>query len=193
MLPDKIAYPTKKSKNIQYCKFCKPQFLSKWKTLNLNWLSNYLMQIMYHLHTKNTFLSKHNYIQAFPVELHENANENNNFRTFFEDMISSNSVSSLSILIKARSNNLPWLIVSHWGPEIWMDQFHFTENSFAACNTYSHHQHYLQSNSKNVRKAPGRDSFEWHDLKPAFCNLEFSRLIACHLHLCCTQLLNCRI
>jgi len=46
----------------------------------------------------------------------------------FEDMISSNSVSSLSILIKARSNNLPWLIVSQWGPEIWRDQFHFTEN-----------------------------------------------------------------
>jgi len=30
-----------------------------------------------------------------------------------------------------------------------------------------------------------------HDLKLAFCNQESSRIIACHLHLNCTQLLNC--
>jgi len=29
-----------------------------------------------------------------------------------------------------------------------------------------------------------------HDLKPAFCNLESSRIIASQLHLNCTQLLN---
>jgi len=45
--------------------------------------------------------------------------------------------SSLSTLIKARSHNLPWLIVSLWGPEVWKDQFQFTERSFAACNTYN--------------------------------------------------------
>jgi len=31
--------------------------------------------------------------------------------------------------------------------------------------------------------------FKLHDLKLAFCNLEFSRLITCHLHQNCTQLL----
>jgi len=57
----------------------------------------------------------------------------------------------LFILIKVKSHNLPWLIVGHWGPEVWNDQFQFTERSFPACNTFCHRQHYLQSNSKNVR------------------------------------------
>jgi len=71
------------------------------------------------------------------------------------------------------------------------DQFQFTERSFAACNAYKcHRQHYLQSNSKNVRTSVC-DNFKLHDLKPAFCNLESSRIIASHLHLNCTQLLNC--
>jgi len=54
------------------------------------------------------------------------------------------------------------LIVSHWlGPEVWKDQFQFTERSFTACNTYNWHcQHYLQSNSKNVRRSPGHDKFQ---------------------------------
>ena len=46
------------------------------------------------------------------------------------------AVSSLSILIKAISRNLPWLIVNQWGPEVWKDQFQFTERSFAACNKH---------------------------------------------------------
>jgi len=71
------------------------------------------------------------------------------------------------------------------------DQFQFTERSFAACNTYKcHRQHYLQSNSKNVRTSVC-DNFKLHDLKLAFCNLESSRIIASHLHLNYTQLLNC--
>jgi len=37
----------------------------------------------------------------------------------------------------------------------------------------------------------GRDNFKLHDLKLALCNLASSRIIACHLHLNCTQLLNC--
>jgi len=73
---------------------------------------------------------------------------------------------ALSILIKARSHNLSWLIVSHWGPEVWNDQFQFTERSFAAWNTYCHGQHYLQNNSKNVRRTSGRDNFKLHDFKP---------------------------
>jgi len=71
------------------------------------------------------------------------------------------------------------------------DRFQFIERSFAAGNTYSHRQHYLQSKSKNVRWTSGRDNCKWHDLKLAFCHRESSRLIACHLHLKCTQLLNC--
>jgi len=71
------------------------------------------------------------------------------------------------------------------------DQIQFTERSFAACNTYKcHRQHYLQSNSKNVSTSV-RDNFKFHDLKPAFYNPESSRMIASHLHLNCTQLLNC--
>jgi len=70
------------------------------------------------------------------------------------------------------------------------DQFQFTETSFAACNAYCHCQHYLQSSSKNVRSSE-RDHFKVHDLKLAFCNLQSSRIVVCHLHLCCTQLLSC--
>jgi len=66
----------------------------------------------------------------------------------------------------------------------------FTEKSFAACNTYCHGQCYLQSNSTNVRPSE-HDNFKLHDLKPAFCNLESSRIIACRLHLNCAQLLDC--
>ena len=82
-----------------------------------------------------------------------------------------------TVLIKARSHNLSCLIACQWGPEIWKEQFQFTEWSFAACNTYNcHRQHYLQSNSKNVRGTSGRDNFKLHDLQPAFCNLEYSRI-----------------
>jgi len=42
----------------------------------------------------------------------------------------------------------------------------------------------------NVRRCSGRDNFNLHDLILAFCNLESLRMIACHLHLNCTQLLN---
>jgi len=45
------------------------------------------------------------------------------------------SLSSLSVLIEARSHNLLWLTVSHWGPEVWKYQFQFTKRSFAACRT----------------------------------------------------------
>jgi len=71
------------------------------------------------------------------------------------------------------------------------DQFQFTERSFAACSIHNcHRQHYLQSNSKNVRTSV-RDNFKLHNFKPEFCNLESSRIIAGHLHPNCTQLLNC--
>jgi len=59
---------------------------------------------------------------------------------------------SIGRLIKARSHNLPWLILSNWGSEIWKHQFQFTEWSLAACNTgYCHRQHFVHSNSKNFR------------------------------------------
>jgi len=75
--------------------------------------------------------------------------------------------------------------------EVRKNQFQFTERSFAVCNTYNcHRQHYLQSNSTNFRTS-GLDKFKLHSLKLAFCNLDSSRLIACHRHLNCTQLLNC--
>ena len=80
------------------------------------------------------------------------------------------------------------LVIEAWRLK---DQFQFTERSFAVCTTYWHRQHYLQSKSKNVRRTSGRDNFNLHDLKLAFCKLESSRLIACRLHLNCTQLLNC--
>ena len=58
-------------------------------------------------------------------------------------------------------------------------QFQFTERSFAARNTYNcHRDHYLQNNLKNVRMSSGRDNFKLHDLKPAFCDLESSRIIS---------------
>ena len=41
----------------------------------------------------------------------------------------------------------------------------------------------------NVRRSSGRGNFKLHDLILTFCNLE-SYIIACHLHLNCTQLLN---
>jgi len=70
------------------------------------------------------------------------------------------------------------------------DHFQFTERSFAACNAYNcHRQHYLQSNSKNVRTSVC-DNFKLDELTTAFCNhLESSRIIASHLHTNCTQLL----
>ena len=43
-----------------------------------------------------------------------------------------------------------------------------------------HRQHYSQSNSKNVWRTSGRDYFKLHHLKPAFCNLDSSGIIACH-------------
>jgi len=49
---------------------------------------------------------------------------------------------------------------------------------------YCHRQHLFASNSKNVRTSR-RDNFKLHDLKLAFCNLQSSRIIACHLHLNC--------
>jgi len=53
------------------------------------------MQIMYLvMFQKNAIPSKHQYSQPFPVKVHK---------------------MSLSILIKARSHNLPWLIFRHWG------------------------------------------------------------------------------
>jgi len=88
----------------------------------------------------------------------------------------------LCILIKARSHNLPRLILSRWGSETWKHQLQFTERSLATCNSYCYRQHYLQSNSKNVRTS-GCDNFKLYDLILAFCNLEYSRIIACHLHL----------
>ena len=47
-------------------------------------------------------------------------------------------------------------------------------------NGNCHRQHYSQRNSKNVRTS-GRDHFKLHHLKPAFCNLDSSGIIACHL------------
>jgi len=41
----------------------------------------------------------------------------------------------------------------------------------------------------NVRRSSGRGNFKQHDVILTFCNLE-SCIIACHLHLSCTQLLN---
>jgi len=49
----------------------------------------------------------------------------------------------------------------------------------------------MQINSTNGRRTSGRDNFKLHDLKLAFCNQESSRIIAWHLPLNCTQLLNC--
>jgi len=40
----------------------------------------------------------------------------------------------------------------------------------------------------NVRRTSGRDTFKLHELKLAFCNLEYSRIFACHLLLNCAQL-----
>jgi len=95
----------------------------------------------------------------------------------------------LAILIKARSRYLPWFILSHWGREEWNDQFQWTERSFAACSAYCNQWHYLQSNSKNVRMTSGRNNFKLHDLKLAFCSLEYFCIIVCQLHLNCKQLL----
>jgi len=90
---------------------------------HLIWIVLYdhiLMQIMYQVCSKNIIPSKHYYNPLFPVKLHK---------------------MPLSILIKARSHDLPWLILSHWGSEVCKHQFQFTERSLAACNRYCHRQH----------------------------------------------------
>jgi len=52
------------------------------------------------------------------------------------------------------------------GGTVRKNQFQFTERSFAACNTYNCYcQHYLQSNSKNVRTSAAGDNFKLNDLK----------------------------
>jgi len=86
------------------------------------------------------------------------------------------AVSSLSILIKTISRNLPWLIVNQWGPELWKDQFQFTERSFATCNKYCITaiisiicKAFRRMSGR--RRTSGRDNFKLHHLKPAFCNL----------------------
>ena len=71
---------------------------------NLNCTINYLMQVIYHLCSKSTIPSKHQYIHPFPVKLHKNA----------------------PFLIKSRSHNLRWHTISHWGTEVWKDQSQFT-------------------------------------------------------------------
>ena len=86
----------------------------KWNKFNLNYKINYLMQVIYHLCSKNAILTKE--IYPVPVKLHKNCNKNNTFRALVEVksfIISSKwafAVYSLFILIKARSHNLPWLI-----------------------------------------------------------------------------------
>ena len=101
MIPQKL-YILEKNQTI-YCN-CKQQFLLKRNTFNLNRTINYFMQVMYHLCSKNTIPLKHQYTQPFPVKLHENA----------------------PFLIKARSHNLPWLTISHWGTDVWKDKSQFT-------------------------------------------------------------------
>jgi len=49
----------------------------------------------------------------------------------------------------------------------------------------------LQGRRYYVGRTSGRDNFKLNDVKLAFCNLESSRIIACHSHLNWTQLLNC--
>jgi len=148
---------------------------------------------------KNAILSKHKYIQAFPVKIRQKCQLKQHFRRLYwskvvYDFIKVSFrcfVTSYSHRRYSRSQNLPRIIVSHWGPEVWKDQFQFTERSLAACNRYCYRQHYLQSNSKNVRGTSGRDNFKLYDLKSAFCKLESSPKIACQLHLNCTKLLKC--
>ena len=41
----------------------------------------------------------------------------------------------------------------------------------------------LQCNSKNARRSSGGYNFNLHGLKVAFCSLQYSRIIACHLHM----------
>jgi len=90
---------------------------------------------MYHFCSKTATPLRHKHISSFPVKLQK-------ILIFVEansSMISSKwafAASSLSILIKAISHNLPWLSVNKWRPEVWKDQFQFTERSFAACSKY---------------------------------------------------------
>jgi len=83
------------------------------------------------------------------------------------------AVSSLSILIKAISHNLPWLIANQWGPQVWKDQFQFTERSFADCSKYCITA-IISIICKAIRTMSGRDNFKLHHLKPAFVIWLFS-------------------
>jgi len=145
--------------------------------------------------SKNPLPSKDEYLPPFPVKSHKIAfnttlsvplskqsrlwfhqRKLSLFRPFlFSSKLDHTTCSDLLLVTEARRLK---------------DQFQFAERSFAAWSAYCHRQHYLQSKSKNVRTS-GRDNFKLHDMKLAFCNVECSRSIACHLHLNCTQLLNC--
>jgi len=103
------------------------------------------MQVMYHFCSKNTIPSRHKHIQPFPVNYTKMLIKTkqrfpcpHRSKVVFDfiKVQQAFAVSSLSILIKAISNNLPWLIVDQWGPEVWKDQFQFTERSFATCSKY---------------------------------------------------------
>jgi len=50
--------------------------------------------------------------------------------------------------------------------------------------------HHIQIYDMNVRRSSGLDSFMLQGLIPAFCDLEYSCIIACHLPSNCTQLRN---
>jgi len=60
VLPDKIVYLTKKSNSILQLQMT---IFFKWNTFNLNYKINYLMQVIYHLCSKNTTPMK----QIYPV------------------------------------------------------------------------------------------------------------------------------
>ena len=101
-----------------YCN-CKRQFLLELNRFNLDGTISYLMQYMHMMYTcvrKTQLYRNTNVSSLFLFEKHYLLIKKNTFRAFMEAnsfIISSKSVfsiSSFSILIKARSHNLSWFI-----------------------------------------------------------------------------------
>jgi len=100
-------------------------------------------------------------IQPFPVKLHK-------------------MPLAIGLRIKVRSHNLPWLILSHWGSDWGMKGPVSVYWKIARSLQYCHRQHFMAKQFEEFQDFTC-DNFKLHDLKPAFCNLEYSRTIACHL------------
>jgi len=185
VLPDKIVYLTK---NQTTCN-CKWQ----WNTFNLNCIINashvsFVLEKHTSIETTISSLYWLNYKKMLPKTTHSEPLSKQSRLWFHQSKLS--LFCPFLFPSKLNHTTCPDFMLAIDAGDI-KRPFQFTERSLAACNSYCHRQNFIfANNSKDIRISE-RDNCKLHNLKLAFCNLESSRLIACHLHLNCTQLLNC--